>query len=215
MADQVTMTADSRPGEGKGEARSLRRQGRVPAIAYGAGLDATAVHVDALDLLHALSTEAGENVVLRLTIGSDTHLAMPREIHRHPVRREVLHLDFVTLDQETKVTVDVPLVVSGNVEGAVVNQPRSGITVQVLPLEVPDQFTYDVSGLELGDVVRLGEIDLPDGVELVDDPEMTAISITTADLAPLEEEEAEAETEDEGDVAEAAGGADDADDAAE
>ncbi|WP_108667904.1 50S ribosomal protein L25 [Euzebya rosea] len=208
MADQVVLNADPRPGDGKGEARALRRAGRVPAVAYGAGLDAaTAVHVDAADLRHALATDAGENVVIQMDIAGDTHLTMPREIHRHPVRRDVLHVDFVAIDKNVKVTVEIPLHVEGEVEGAVVNQVMNYLTVDVLPLEVPEYFTTTVEGREVGDVVRAGEVELPEGVDLLDDPERTAVTINLPDTSPVEDEDEAAEGEAaEGEAAEAAEG---------
>ena len=208
MADQVVLNADPRPGDGKGEARALRRAGRVPAVAYGAGLDAAAaVHVDAADLRHALATDAGENVVIQMDIAGDTHLTMPREIHRHPVRRDVLHVDFVAIDKNVKVTVEIPLHVEGEVEGAVVNQVMNYLTVDVLPLAVPQSFTTTVEGREVGDVVRAGEVELPEGVDLLDDPERTAVTINLPDTTPVDETDEAAEGEAaEGEGAEAAEG---------
>lgn len=204
MADQIALSADARPGGGKGEARALRRAGRVPAIAYGAGLESTPIHVDALDLRHALATDAGENVVLSMDIAGDTHLAMPREIHRHPVQRDVLHLDFVAIDRNVKVTVEIPLHVVGEaVEGSVTNQVMNVLTVDVLPLEVPESFEVSVEGKEIGDVVRCGDIELPEGVDLLDDPERTAVTINLPDAAPVEETDEVAEGA-EGEAAEAA-----------
>ncbi|WP_370323713.1 50S ribosomal protein L25 [Euzebya sp.] len=216
MADQIALSAEPRPGSGKGEARTLRAQGRVPAVAYGSKLSSTSIHVDAKELRAALSTDAGENAVIRLAVGGDTHLTMPREIHRHPVRRDVLHLDFVAFDRDQKVTVEVPLHVLGEgPEGAIVSQPMNVLTIDVLPLEVPDYVETSIEGLEVGDVIRAGDISLPDGVDLHDDPERTAVSITLPDLEPVEEtaEEAVEEAlagEDAGEGGETAEGGDEA-----
>jgi large subunit ribosomal protein L25 len=203
MADQILLSAETRPGDGKGEARALRNAGRVPAVTYGSNVESVAIHVDAKDLRHALSTDAGTNAIISLDIGGTSHLAMPREIHRHPVRRDVMHLDFVAIDAMIKVTVTVPLHVLGEgPEGAIVSQPLNVLTIEVLPLEVPDVIEVSIEGLEVGDVVRAGEIPLPDGVELLDDPQRTAVSITLPDTEPVEEEEG-VETEvvgEEGDI---------------
>lgn len=212
MADQIVLTADTRPGDGKGEARALRGQGRVPAVAYGSGLDAVPVHVDARELRHALATDAGENAVLRLDIAGDTHLAMAREIYRHPVRRHIMHLDFVTFDRNQVVTVDVPIVVEGDVEGAIVSQPLNALTIEVLPLEVPSQIDVSVEGMEVGDVLRAGDLTLPDGVTLLTDEDRTVVSITVPTEEPVEGEESEGAegegAEAEGEGAEAAEGDD-------
>jgi large subunit ribosomal protein L25 len=194
MADQITLTTEPRQGAGKGEARALRRQGRVPAVAYGVGLDAMSFSVDERELRHALATDAGENAVITLQIDGQPHLTMPREIHRHPVRRSVLHLDFVAIRRDVKVTVEVPLHVVGEVEGdAVVSQALNGVNVEVLPLEVPDAIEVDVTGREIGDVIRLGDLDLPEGVALLDDPEETAVSITPPDVGAGADEDAAAD----------------------
>ena len=213
MADQIVLTADTRPGDGKGEARALRGQGRVPAVAYGSGLDAVPVHVDARELRHALATDAGENAVLRLDIAGDTHLAMAREIYRHPVRRHIMHLDFVTINRNQAVTVDVPIVVEGEVEGAIVSQPLNALTIEVLPLEVPSQIDVSVEGMAVGDVLRAGDLTLPEGVTLLTDEDRTVVSITVPTEEPAEDEESEAaEGEEpeaaEGEAAEAAEGDD-------
>ena len=188
MADQIALTADPRPGAGKGEARALRREGRVPAVAYGAGLDGVSLHGVAKDLRHALNTDAGENAIISLILDGEQHLTMPREIHRHPVRRDVLHLDFVAISKDIKVTVEVPLhLVGDGPEGAIVNHSMNALLLEVLPLEVPDFIEVSVDGLEVGDVIRVSDIAVPEGVEVLDDPERTAVSITLPDVEPVEE----------------------------
>ena len=218
MADQVTLVAEPRAGRGKGEARRLRRDGRVPAIAYGSGLDATAVSVDALELYHALRTDAGLNALIRLQLDGDTHLTLARELQRHPVRRDIMHVDFVGVDRERKVTVDVPLHLQGDApgadEGGVVDQVLFSVSVEVLPLEVPDELTLDISDMEMGDVKRLGDVALPVGVELLEDPDRTVVSVSAPTFEATEEEVAEGEEAlDVEEGAEAAEGAEAGDDA--
>lgn len=211
MADQVALAARPRPGSGKGEARALRREGRVPAVAYGAGLVSTPVSVDALELYHALHTDAGENAIIALSVGDGTHLALARDVRRHPVRREVLHVDFVTVSRTVKVTVEVPIVLEGEApgvaEGGIAEQSHYDLHIEVLPLEVPDQLTVDVSDMNIGDVKRVGDVSLPDGVTVLDDPDTPVVSIVVPQLAVPEEEaveEAEAAEEGEGATAEEA-----------
>src|SRR3712207_6512027 len=157
MANQVTLAASPRTGNGKGEARALRRDGRVPAIAYGTDLDPTPISVDQLELYHALHTDAGVNAVLRLDLGGDQHLALAGEIQRDPVRRTVLHVDFVTVSRNVKVAVEVPIHLEGaegapaTSEGGVVSLEMHTLSIEVLPLEVPDQIVVDVSELGRND----------------------------------------------------------------
>ncbi len=218
MAEQVTLATRPRVGSGKGEARALRREGRVPAIAYGVGIDPTPLSVDALDLYHALHTDAGDNAVLRLAVEGGTHLALAREVQRHPVRRDVLHIDFVTVSRTQKVQAVVPVVLEGEApgvaEGGVAEQAAFTLNVEALALEVPDQLVLDVSDLGVGDVKRAGDVSLPSGVELRDDPESPLVSLVVPALDVPEtegeqerdagEREAEGATADEAEAAAAA-----------
>jgi large subunit ribosomal protein L25 len=187
MSKQVALAATGRAGTGKGEARALRRAGRVPAIAYGADLETPIpVSVDGRELYHALHTDAGENAILRLQIDGDTQLAIVREIQRHPVRRELLHVDFVTVNRNVKITVDVPIVTEGEApgadEGGVADQVLFTLPVEVLPLEVPDQITLDISDMQVGDVKRVADLDLPAGVETSEDPETPVVTVNVPQL---------------------------------
>ena len=193
MSKQVSLAAQARSGNGKGEARGLRRQGRVPAIAYGAELDPTPISVDSLELYHALHTDAGSNAILRLDVAGDTHLALAREIQRHPVRRDVLHVDFVTVSRNVKVSVDVPVHLEGvedspgNEEGGVISQELYTLAVEVLPLEVPDSITVDVSGMNVGDTIRVSDVTVPEGVEVTVDEETTVVTCVAPTLDLPEE----------------------------
>lgn len=201
MAEQVGLAARARAGSGKGESRKLRRQGRVPAVAYGVGLESTSISVDALELYHVLHGHAGDNAVVRLGIAETTHLALVREIYRHPVRREVMHVDFVTVSRTERVHVEIPIQLEGEPSGVasrgVAEQALFTVNVQVLPLEVPDQISLDISGMQLGDALRIADLQVPAGVEVLDDDEMTIVSLVVphADL-PEEQADEQAETAD-------------------
>lgn len=201
MSKQVSLAAQPRPGTGKEVASKLRREGRVPAIVYGTGVEPTPISVDALELYHALHTGAGTNAVMRLEVEGAPHLAFAREIQRHPVRREVMHVDFVTIDRTHTVTIDVPVVLEGEpvavTEGGVLSQEAHTLSVDVLPLEVPDQIIVDVSGLDATAVLRAGDVPLPAGVTLLSDAEMVVAVVSM----PTTEEEEPGVT---GDAAEAA-----------
>lgn len=194
MAEQVTLDARLRAGSGKGEARALRREGRVPAIAYGADLEAPkAISVDALELYHALHTEAGLNAIINLRVDEDQQLVIARELQRHPVKRHLLHADFVTVSRTVKITVDVPVVTEGTAagedEGGVAEQQLYTIPVEVLPLEVPDHIVLDISDMEVGDVKRVSDLVLPEGVESLEDPDRTVVTVNVPALEVPEPEE--------------------------
>lgn len=202
MADQVTLTAEPRASRGRGEARRLRRTGRIPAVAYGAGLDATPVSVDGLELYHALRTDAGLNALIRLHIDGDVYLTLARELQRHPVRREIMHVDFVAVDRARKVTVDVPIHLEGHApgadEGGVIDQVLFTAEVEVLPLNVPDQLKLDISGMQIGDMQRLEDLPLPEGVTLLEDPESTIVSVSAPMMDVTAAEAAEEQAEGQG-----------------
>jgi large subunit ribosomal protein L25 len=215
MSQQVALAARGRAGTGKGEARALRRAGRVPAVAYGSDLDAPVpVSVDGRELYHALHTDAGENAILRLEIEGETQLAIVREIQRHPVRREVLHVDFVTVNRNVKIAVEVPIVTVGEAVGAddggVADQVLFALPVEVLPLEVPDELALDISDMQVGDVKRVADLDLPAGVVTTEDPETPVVTVAVPQLdETLDVEEGATE------VIEEAGDADASEDARE
>ncbi len=182
MSKQVALAARPRPGTGKSEARGLRYEGRVPAVTYGSDTDPTPLSVDARDLYHALHTDAGLNAIIRLEFDGREQLTLAREIQRHPVRREILHVDFVAISRTQKVTADIPLRVEGEAKGVVedggiAEQPLYTLPVEVLPLEMPDEIVVHVSHMEIGDVLRVSDLELPAGVESLEDPERTVVTV--------------------------------------
>ena len=193
MSKQVALTARTRAGSGKGEARALRREGRVPGIAYGADLVPTPLSVDGRDLYHVLHTDAGLNAIIRLEFDGDTHLTIARDLQRHPVRREILHVDFVAISRNKPIQVDVPIHLEGTAagedEGGVAEHVLYTLPIEVLPLEVPDQITLDISDMQVGDVKRVADLILPEAVTVLEDPERTVVSVNVPQLEIPEPEE--------------------------
>ncbi|HWB72632.1 MAG TPA: 50S ribosomal protein L25 [Egibacteraceae bacterium] len=192
MAKEIVLAARPRVGSGKREARSLRREGLVPAVAYGADLPATPLSVDGRELFHALHTDAGLNAIVRLQYDGDSHLTLVREIQRHPVRGVIMHVDFVTIRRDVRVTVDVPLHLEGRPpaidQGAVADQQLHSLHIEVLPLEVPDAIALDISDMQIGDVKRVADLRLPGGVTALTDPEQAVVSLYVPQLQVPEEE---------------------------
>jgi large subunit ribosomal protein L25 len=208
MAKTVPLSTAPRVGSGKGEARSLRREGRVPAIAYGRDLETPhPVSVDANDLFHAFNTDAGTNAILALQLDGDTQLAIARDIQRHPVKRHLVHVDFVTVSRDVRIEVDVPISLTGEaagaVEGGLVDQALHNLSVSVLPLEVPDEISVDVTDMNVGDVTRVADLDLPRGVEPLLDPDTPVVSIYYETVEVPEPGEEGIEEVEEGEEAEA------------
>lgn len=225
MSKQVSLTAETRTELGKGPTGRLRRTGRVPAIVYGFETEPTAVHVDALELYHALHTEAGRNVMIRLEVAGDTTLVFARDLQIHPIRQEVVHVDFLAVDRNAQISVEVPIHLVGDDDTAdddgILNHVLWTVPIAVKPLDVPNYLELDVSGMAIGDVKRVEDLTLPDGADFEIDVERTVVTINAPmSEEALEELEAEAgieqdepELEGDEDVADTAA-ADDADDEA-
>ena len=195
---ELKLKAETRPGGGKGEARKLRASGRVPGVLYGSGVDATPVAIDAKDLYHALHTSAGTNVLVGLVVDGKEHLALPREIQRDHVRGRFLHVDFLAVRRDVQITVDVPVHVVGEAPGVktggVIEHHLWDVHVECLPADVPDSIDADISSLELGDALRIGDLALPQGVTVLTNPDALVLAVVTPQVLLVEEvavEEAE------------------------
>ncbi len=212
MSDQLVLIAEPGRETGSRPSRRLRRQGLVPAVVYGLDREPVSVTVPWPELRRVLTTGAGVNVVISLKVGDTEELAMVREIQRHPVRREVLHVDFVRVAADRPVEVEVPIELVGEaveVERAsgMIDQVLHTLTVSARPADVPDAIRHDISDLGVGDVVRVGDLALPDGVSTdVEADETVATAVVTrstiesmaADEEAAEAAEAAAEGGDEG-----------------
>src|SRR3712207_4567061 len=168
MPSEVPLTAEPRSAGGTRPSRRLRREGRIPAVVYGRGGDPTPVTVGYRDLRAALTTDAGLNAILNLEVGGETVLAIVKDIQRHPVRNEVAHVDFIRVSRDVAVTVEVPVVLEGESSQVVahdgtVEQVLHTLTISAKPGSIPNEITIDVSGLDVGDSIRVGDITLPSG----------------------------------------------------
>ena len=196
----IVLAADSKRLTGSSNSRRLRHTGRVPAVVYGHGLDPTSISVDARQLRSALSTSAGTNVVLELDIDGTHHMAMAKVIDHHPVRHTIAHVDFLVINRDEKVSADVPLTLVGEAEavkrdGGVVDQTMHTIPLTMLPSQIPDEIEVDITDLEPGGFVRIGDLKLPAGVETDLDPETPVVGAAHASEVgevPVSAEAAEA-----------------------
>ena len=169
----------------------------MPGILYGYEVEPTAVSVDALDLYHTLHTEAGSNVLIRLELDGETHLSVARDLQWHPVRGQTLHVDFLAVDRNTAISVEVPIHLVDEDETAddsgVITQVLHTVPILVKPLDVPNYLEVSVAGMAIGDVRRVQDLSelLPAGAEFDIDPERTVVTdnppISEADLEALEE----------------------------
>jgi large subunit ribosomal protein L25 len=216
MADQQ-LQAQPREDAGKGVARKLRAAGRVPAVLYGHGKDARSLSVDAKDLFHLLHGAAGGNVLIDLVIDGKKTMAMPREVQRDHVRGEYLHVDFLEVRRDEKVTVDIPIHLVGESAGVkaggVLEHHLWEIHAECLPQDLPDAIDADISALNLNDTLRVADLSIPDSVTVLTPPEEAVASVVQPQAREVEAEaglEGEAAEE-----AEAGGTGEEAENAAE
>lgn len=195
---EITLVADTGRVTGSPPSRRMRAHGRIPAVVYGHGIEPASVSVDGRDLRHALSGEAGLNQLLALSVDGHSHLALARELQRHPVRNTVMHVDFQVVSRDQVISSEVPIVLVGEARAVeqdkgLVEQVLTFLTVQSVPASIPNSIEVDISGLSVGDSVRVGDLPLPEGVTTETDPEETVVVAAASAAA-----EAEAETEGEG-----------------
>jgi large subunit ribosomal protein L25 len=206
---EITLVAEAGRSAGSRAARRLRATGKVPGVIYGHGIEPLPVAVDGRDLRHALTTEAGLNALLALSVDGTTHLTLAREIQRHPVRGTVAHVDFLIVRRDEVVAADVPVALVGEAEevrraDGIIEQQLFSLTVRATPVHIPSSIEVDISGLTVGDSVRVGDLRLPSGVTTDVNPDEVVV-IGQPPAVTVTEEAAEEAAE--GAAAEEAGGA--------
>ena len=203
------LIADKREGTGKGVARKLRAAGRVPAVLYGAGMDSTALSVDAKDLYHVLHTGAGANVLVDLVVDGSEHLIIPRDVQRDHIRGRFVHVDFLAVRRDEKIHLDVPIRVVGDSVGVkvggVVEHHLWEVEIECLPGDVPEAIEIDISELEIGMSLRVSDLVPPQGTTIVTSPEESVVAVQQPQMA-VEVEEAEVAEAVEGEIVEGAEG---------
>ena len=193
-SDSTTLAATPREPGGSRDARRLRRDGKVPGILYGGEGETLAFAVDGRELRRALQASGA---VIELELGSDGSPAVLREAQRHPVRGDITHVDFVRVNLNVAIEATVPVTVEGVDDcpglrdGGVLDQPVREVIVLALPNEIPEAISVSVEGLVIGENASLATAVMPEGVELVDDPDVVVASI----LAPRVEVEETVEEE--------------------
>ena len=200
----ASLTATARATSGKGAARSLRREGSVPAVIYGHAREAQSLAVPSRDLEKLLGTIAAGSTVVELAIDGKTSRTLIREIQRHPFKRHVLHVDFQELVAGEKITVMIPLVLHGVPEGVrlgggILEQMMREIEVEVDPANIPNHIDVDVSHLIVGHSVHVNELKIPAGVTVLADEDapvaLVQISRAAIEAEPVAAEEGAAAAE--------------------
>jgi large subunit ribosomal protein L25 len=195
----TTLSLTSRAAEGSRSARRLRRTGQVPGIIYGGEGGPELFAVDARILRNTL---ARSGAILEIAVdGGDTSPVLVKDVQRHPVRGEAVHLDLLRVDMKVAIQTTVTLELLGAdhapgvVEGGVMSQGVVELHIEALPGDIPDSIQFDVSGLHMNETATVSLLTAPAGVTLLDDPDETVLATVTPPTKEPEPEEIETETE--------------------
>lgn len=178
---EITLDVQPRTDKGKGPAGRARAAGKVPAVLYGSSVEPVSLYVDARQMGQALHTEAGTNVLLNIKVDGKAHLTVPREIHRHPIRGNLIHIDFVNVARNVKIHADVPVHLIGEShgvkEGGQMDQLIHSLSVEALPTEIPAAIEVDVSALGIGDHLTVADVKVPAGVDVLTPGDEVLVSV--------------------------------------
>jgi large subunit ribosomal protein L25 len=179
--DEVSLVADVGRVKGSAEARRLRTTGKVPGVLYGHGIDPLPLAVGSRELRAALTSDSGLNALISLDVGGTRHLAMARQLQRHPVRRTVDHVDFVVVRRDEVVSAEVNIHLIGEAlevdrADGLVEQQLFTLVVHATPGNIPNVIEVDISDLSIGEAIRVGDLKLPEGVTTEVDPEDTVVA---------------------------------------
>lgn len=214
MAKELsTLKAERREGTGKGVARKLRQNGRLPAVVYGRDMESMHLSVDAHDAEYLFRHISVDNTIVHLDIDGEKEAVqtLVREIQTHPWKPMIFHVDFLRIQAGVEVEMDVPIELIGipvgvSLSGGVLEQIIHDLAIRCLPSNIPESIEVDVSKLDLNDSLHLSDITFGEGIEVMVSQELTICAVSV----PRVIEEAETE---EGEGEEGEEGVDDGDDA--
>lgn len=198
--DAVPLSAETRSVLGRNQMKKVRAKGRIPGVLYGRGSEPAVIDISEKDFEHLVHHSVSENVLVDLNVGGNTpgsHLALIQEVEHHPLSGKVLHVDFHKVSADEKVTVVVPIETIGEsvgvkTSGGTLEHVLFRTKVRALPKDLPAVISVDVTAFEAGHILHLGEIPLPEGVEVLGDGAIPVITIT----APRVKEDSEEEGDD-------------------
>ncbi len=204
---QSTLTVTKRKRMGKSGAREIRKEGNVPAVLYGKGTEPLSLVINPSELKTALSTEAGENTLLDIRVkdgeAETPKLSLLREIQYDYLTSKPIHFDFQALDMKQNITVNVPVQIEGRPigvkEGGILEEVLREITVECLPINIPNSFILDVTEMDIGDSIHISTLEIEEGVTILHEPEDTIVTVLAPKIETVEtEEELEGEEGEEG-----------------
>jgi large subunit ribosomal protein L25 len=202
------LKAERRDRTGKETANKVRAAGRVPAVLYGQGMEPMHVSVDSRELFHLLHTDAGVNVLVDLRVDGDQFLALPREVQRDLIRGRFIHVDFLRIARDEKITVEVPVHLVGEShgvkEGGVIEHHLWNLHVECLPTDVPTHVDADITKLGINESLKVSELQVPERCTILTPSDEVVVSVVPPQVLRVEEaEEEEAAEAVEGEEAEA------------
>ncbi len=207
MSDSLNLPAETRERAGKGASRALRREGRVPAVVYGGKEDPLAIHIEEKELRRQLGTGHFFNSIVEVAVGGKMLRTLPKDVAFHPVSARPLHVDFLRLSKDAKVTVNVPVVFinedasPGLKRGGVLNMVRHDLELVCESDKLPDDITIDVTGLDIGDSIHISHVTLPEGsVSAITDRDFTIATIVAPSALKSEDGDPEDATAAEAEV---------------
>jgi large subunit ribosomal protein L25 len=193
MAEKIT--AEKRTEFGKGAARRIRREHKIPAVVYGHGNDPIHLSLPGHDTMMALK-HGGANALLELDIEGDTQLALTKQVQIDPIRRVLEHIDFVAVRRGEKVTVDVRLLLVGDAAPDTLVVAENTIQVEAEATHIPENVEVSIQGAAIGTQIHASDLQLPTGTTLLTDADALIVNVTQQQTAEqLESELAEAEAE--------------------
>ena len=185
MSNTATLSAEIGRQTGSPSSRRLRAADQIPGVLYGLGMEPVVLTVARRDLRVALSGPAGANTILSLKVGGASYNAVVKELQRHPVRRNVSHIDFVQIDLAEEITMHVPVHLTGVAKavvaaGGLVDPAVDSIEVRTTPANVPNEILIDITDLTSESVIHLSDVKLPAGVVAIGDPAMLIATVLTS-----------------------------------
>ncbi|MBO3725137.1 50S ribosomal protein L25/general stress protein Ctc [Actinomyces bowdenii] len=192
----ITLTGQDRTEFGKGSARQARRAGQVPVVVYGHGTEPR--HLLLEEHATRLALRSNDNALVELRIGGETLLVLTKEVQRHPIRPGVQHVDFLLVNRNERVEVEVPVTVVGEAAPGTIHMIEAAHVVLSAPaVSIPETLEVDITGVAGGTVLTVADLTLPEGVEAVSDPEAAVVNVADkgAVAATVPEDEAEGESE--------------------
>ncbi|MDA0328894.1 MAG: 50S ribosomal protein L25 [Gemmatimonadetes bacterium] len=192
MSTTVTLKAEKREGTGKGVARQLRLNGRIPAVVYGREMDAIHISLNTREAEYLFHSISVDNTIVELAVEGtkESFQTLVREIQTHPAKASLLHVDFIRIQKGVAVEMDVPVHLVGTpigvrIGGGIIEQVIHDLPIRCIPSMIPDSIEVDVTGLDLNDVIHVADIVFSEGVEVMvpQDTTICSVSLPRAEVA--------------------------------